>query len=356
MEDGIADHIAGALLGAAVGDALGLPREGLSPRRAKRMFGGTVQHRFLLGRGMTSDDGEHAAMTAQALLEAPDDAVAFARALAWRLRWWLAGLPGGTGKATLLGILRLWCGVSPERSGVFSAGNGPAMRAPILGVCLSRDPQKLITYVRASTRLTHTDPQAEQGAIAAALAASYATERAKDFHVNECLATILTHIEDSALRSRVQQIQEQIHAGASPEKFADHFGLTRGVTGYMYHTVPAALYCFLRQPYDFRGAVEQVIRLGGDTDSTAALVGALAGARGGVKAIPQEWLDRLLLWPRTQAWTMRLADRLATEFFEEAGNSSAGPLPLVWPGLPIRNAVFNATVLVHVLRRLLPPY
>src|SRR4051794_5884011 len=88
------DRLTGALLGTAVGDALGLPREGLSRRRAQRLYGkGPIRHRFVLGRGMLSDDTEHACMTAQALLAAPEDEMRFARSLAWRLRGWLAAMP-----------------------------------------------------------------------------------------------------------------------------------------------------------------------------------------------------------------------------------------------------------------------
>jgi ADP-ribosylglycohydrolase len=168
------DRIAGAILGTAVGDALGLPREGLSRRRARRLFGDPpLRHRFLLGRGMTSDDTEHTCMTGQALLRAPDDPDAFARSLAWRLRFWLLGLPAGTGGATLRAVLKLWLGFSPRRSGVWSAGNGPAMRAALLGVCLGHDRQQMRAYVRASTRLTHTDPRAERGAFLVALTAHH---------------------------------------------------------------------------------------------------------------------------------------------------------------------------------------
>src|SRR3954454_23969296 len=91
------DRIAGMLLGTAVGDALGLPREGLSPGRARRMFGSEVRHRLFFGRGMTSDDTEHACMTAQALLASRGDVRQFARSLAWRLRGWVLALPAGVG-------------------------------------------------------------------------------------------------------------------------------------------------------------------------------------------------------------------------------------------------------------------
>src|SRR5262249_38292973 len=125
------DRLSGVLLGTAVGDALGLPREGLSAQRASKLYGlAPLQHRFCFGRGMTSDDTEHACMVAQSLLSAPDNADAFIRSLAGRLRIWLVGMPAGIGWATLRAILKLWMGFSPRRSGVLSAGNGPAMRAP----------------------------------------------------------------------------------------------------------------------------------------------------------------------------------------------------------------------------------
>ena len=60
---------------------------------------------------------------------------------------------------------------SSQNCGGYSAGNGPAMRSPILGVCFGAETERLKHLVCASTRLTHTDPKAEFGAIAVALAA-----------------------------------------------------------------------------------------------------------------------------------------------------------------------------------------
>ena len=61
------------MLGAALGDALGLPIEGLRPRRAARMFKGPLQHRLLMGRGMVSDDTDHLVMVAHAGLATTDE-------------------------------------------------------------------------------------------------------------------------------------------------------------------------------------------------------------------------------------------------------------------------------------------
>jgi len=129
--------IEGALLGTAVGDAIGLPYEGLSRRRASRLLGLPDRHRFLFGRGMVSDDTEHSCMVLQALVASGDDEEAFARHLAGRLRFWLVGLPAGIGLATLRATLRLCVGVPPRHSGVFSAGNGPAMRSAVLGAAIN---------------------------------------------------------------------------------------------------------------------------------------------------------------------------------------------------------------------------
>ena len=71
-------HILGCILGIAAGDAIGLPREGLSARRAERMFGDSpMSQRFMFGRGMCSDDTEHTVMLGLAYLaSAGESAVA----------------------------------------------------------------------------------------------------------------------------------------------------------------------------------------------------------------------------------------------------------------------------------------
>jgi hypothetical protein len=128
------------------------------------------------------------------------------------------------------------------------------------------------------------------------------------------------------------------------------------VSGYVYHTVPLALYCWLRRPGDFRGAVEEVIALGGDADSTGAVAGGIAGATVGAAGIPPDWLAGLFEWPRSAAWLRELAGRLADQFPSSGEPVGRGPLRLFWPGLVPRNLLFLAVVLAHGFRRLLPPY
>jgi hypothetical protein len=136
-------------------------------------------------------------------------------------------------------------------------------------------------------------------------------------------------------------------------KFTDYLGLERGVSGYVYHTVPVALYAFLKHLGSFEKTVMEVIALGGDTDSTGAIAGALAGAAVGVEGIPARWLDSLVEWPRSVDWLIRLAGRMADIALKE---TSRGPEPLFWPFVIPRNLFYLVVVLVHGFRRLLPPY
>jgi ADP-ribosylglycohydrolase len=354
------DRLAGVLLGAAVGDALGVPREGLSARRASQLYGSApLRHRFVFGRGMVSDDTEHTCLVGQALLRAPHDADGFARSLAWGLRLWLLSLPAGIGRATLRAIVKLWLGFPPTRSGVWSAGNGPAMRAAILGICLGANLDRLRAYVRASTRLTHTDPRAERGALVVALAAHRAAEREPS--AVDGLPFLRSIREggiefDSELAEILVKMEAHLERNAPAGELVDALGLRRGVTGYIYHTVPLALYCWLRSPGDFRAAVEEVISLGGDADTTGAIVGGLAGAAVGSRGIPAEWIDGLIDWPCSVAWMRALAGRLADQFPAFGEGTGSGPARFFWPGLPLRNLLFLVLVLAHAARRLLPPY
>jgi ADP-ribosyl-[dinitrogen reductase] hydrolase len=348
------DRVAGVLLGTAVGDALGLPREGLSRRRAERLFGPPpLRHRFLFGRGMISDDTDHACMTALALLRNPSDAALFARSLAWRLRFWLLALPAGIGSATLRGILKLWMGFPPNHSGVWSAGNGPAMRSALLGVCLGDDPEQLRAFVRASTRLTHRDPRAERGALLIALAAHYGSRnQARAVCADAFLRSARQVVSDAddRLLQLLGCIEQHLARGSSLAEFADSLNLQRGVSGFIYHTTPVVLYAWLRWQGQFRQAVEDVIALGGDSDTTGAITGALVGATCGADGIPIEWLRGLWEWPRSVAWMRQLAASLASP------SADRNAPRLVWPAFAPRNALFLLVVLLHGLRRLLPPY
>ena len=305
---------------------------------------------------MTSDDTEHTCMTAQALLASRRDPDAFARSLAWKLRFWLLGLPAGVGLGTLRAVLKLWLAFPPRKSGVFSAGNGPAMRAAVIGACAGED-DALKALVRASTLLTHTDPRAEEGALAVALAARYGLECGPDrVEPEEFLSLLRRHVKGAEFLRSLALASEHIMRGAAASEYCQSMGLRKGVSGYVNHTVPVALFCWLSSPTSFREAVEQVIVLGGDADTTGAIVGGIAGATVGEAGIPPELVAGLCEWPRSVSWMRRLADRLSCPVAGEGPGKDRAPLGLFWPGIPARNLFFLMLVLLHGFRRLLPPY
>lgn len=156
--------ILGCMLGAAVGDAIGLPTERLSRKRAQEFHREGFRQRLVSGRGMFSDDTEHTLMAAAALIRYPEDASLFQRSLGRSLRWWLLALPAGAGISTAKAVLRLWIGFSAQHAGIPSAGNGAAMRSAIFGACFADDPEKRRAMTLASCRLTHTGPRAEESA------------------------------------------------------------------------------------------------------------------------------------------------------------------------------------------------
>lgn len=338
----------GALLGCAVGDALGLPYEGVSARRAVKLLGPPASHRFFFGHGMISDDTEHLCMTAQALITAPDDPERFARVLAGHLRRWMLALPAGMGFATMRSLARSWVGFSPDRSGVFSAGNGPAMRASIIGLCYGDDPQRLVDMIRRSTRITHSDPKATYGALAVALAAYLSAIR--DHVTPQAFQAALEAMPEGAfdvtfLRLMYHTVRDLDQPLA---QFMEAIGSYHGVGGYIYHTVPAAIHTWLNCQNDYETAVMTIIEAGGDTDTAAAILGAIIGARVGAEGIPATWRDKLFEWPRSTAWMSQLAEHLAR------GDGRVPRYPF-W-AVPGRNLLFLLIVLYHGLRRLLPPY
>jgi ADP-ribosylglycohydrolase len=339
------DRITGLVLGAAVGDALGLPAEGMTAVRIARRWPGELRHQLVLGRGMVSDDTEHLFFTGQALLEAGDDVAKFRRGLARRLRWWLLALPAGVGLATARSIVKLWLGWTPERSGVWSAGNGPAMRSAIIGARFAHDRDDLHAFVEASTLMTHRDPRALTGALAVALGAAAIVKGGVDEAL--LMAAWGTLSDDEEWQRALATMRSELGCGASVARFSEALGGKREVSGYIYRTVPVALYAWLRYRGDFRATMQEVIACGGDTDTVAAIAGSLAGAECGTDAIPAEWVYGICEWPRGIIQLRSLGERIADPECRE-------PVRYFAAAVVLRNLLFLAVVLVHGFRRLLP--
>lgn len=337
-----------SLLGTALGDSLGLPSEGMSRARIARRWRGPLQQRFLFGRGMLSDDTEHTILSSQALLMAGGDATLFQKKLARKLRWWFAALPAGIGLATAKSIIKLWLGFRPGRNGVHSAGNGPVMRAPILGVYFAADHKQRDEFVQASALLTHTDRKAVEAAMMAADCAAFATngEMAQQ--------AILDQMEKIATSPEWQKplahIRASLDEGLSVEQFAVRMGFSEGVSGYAVHTMTMVLFIWLRYRGDFPAIVSHAISCGGDTDSVAAIAGGIAGAE--ANHFDPVWLNRLCDRPYTVNYIRNLGATLTHSPRNTPTTAPAVTNILIIP----RNIVFFIVVICHGLRRLFPPY
>lgn len=362
LADTVADSITGPLgraltgsmLGTAVGDALGLACEGLSPQRQLKMFPSLDRYGLLFGTGMISDDTEHTVMAAQSLIESGGDEQRFARDFAWRLKGWLLALPAGVGMATGRAIIKLWLFFPPEYSGVNSAGNGPAMRAAVLGVAFGDDPDKLARLNRISARITHRDARAEHGALAVAIAAHLSANSSALLSAQEFVQVMATRLPpQSETLASIRAVAASLAANQPAAEFVAGLGSNNGVSGYMLHTLPAVLHVWLRHQDDYMGGVTEMIRLGGDSDSTAAILGGIVGARVGRAGIPPHLLHSLRDWPRSTGFIERVAQRLA---HARLANTRLREVRSCLFATPARNLFFLGVVLAHGCRRLLPPY
>ena len=141
-------------------------------------------------------------------------------------------------------------------------------------------------------------------------------------------------------------MERHLRANAPVDAFAEALGCGQGVSGYAYHSVPVALYAWLRHYGDPPACFTALLRCGGDTDTMGAIAGALLGAEGGSAIFPVPWQQGLVAWPLS-------VDRLHAAG-EALAQSGRVPVRWWWPFQPLRNLVFLAVILAHGLRRLLP--
>jgi ADP-ribosylglycohydrolase len=320
------ERIAGALLGAALGDALGLPCEGMSARRIARRFGRLDRFRLFGRTGYVSDDTEQSALVAQSLARHPGDSRACALAFRLSLLGWFFRLPWGIGLGTARACLRILVGL--RRSGVRSAGNGAAMRAAVVGAFFE-DAASRVEFGVALAEVTHLDERAVQGALFAAEVVAAGPERARAVVTNAVLGAALDRAAELAGR------------GAGTAEAAEALG----TSGYVVHAIPFALFAHLRFGDRPLEALQEAIGAGGDTDTIAAILGAWLGARHGEAGLPADLLARLHDGPFGPAHLRALAAALA---------SGSAPPRYSWPRAMRRNLALWPVVLAHGIRRLLP--
>lgn len=325
----------GALLGVAVGDALGLPFEGLDERRVSKL---PLDRYSLFGRtGYVSDDTEQSALIAQAFANHPESDARLLRALRRSLVAWFLRMPFGIGFGTMRACLRMALGI--RRPGVDSAGNGAAMRAGILGVCVAHDAARRRSLGRQVARLTHTDPRAVEGALFVAEVAAGAFNggpwASRALLLNESAAALT---EPSLRRA----VKKGLDAAARDLPLSEA-AAALGTTGFVVHSLAVTTYCFARKAPSALESIRGAIRMGGDTDSHAAIVGGWLGAMHGADVFPGALVAPLHNGPFGPSHLRSLANAVV----------DGRPAPTwSWPIALVRNLALFPVILGHGFARL----
>ena len=271
MSERLHGRALGAYLGLAVGDALGAPVEFMTAGeirarhgRLDRMVGGGW---LKLEPGQVTDDTQMAMALGEAILAGPDwDLVRVAEAFVA----WMRSKPVDIGNTCRRGIRRYLTDGSlagPPHEG--DAGNGAAMRnLPVALSTLASD-AAFIARSLDQAHFTHHHPLSDAATLAFGLM-TRALLRGQGMAACEAIAhgLVATH---PVLRFE-----------RPPSRSS----------GYIVDTVRTVLHDFFREA-SFEHCLVAVVNRGEDADTNAALAGMLAGARGGLRALPERWLARL---------------------------------------------------------------
>lgn len=327
----LAEQFRGCLLGLALGDALGAPYEFTRPEEIPQ--GARVSARFGqlmdLPVGTVTDDTQMALALAQSLIERGRlDGEDVARRFA---ELWQRGVIIGPGLACSEAMGRILGGVEWDRAGCPEgrAGNGAAMRVAPVGLFRWQTVDALLADARAQSIITHTDKRAVAGAAVVARAVSLCLA-ADGFDVGEFVHELVrvAELDSPELATELARLPGWL--GASPEEVVPEIARAgqpaftdRVITPFVVPTVAACLYAFLRTPCDFQASVSCVIGFGGDTDTTAAITGAISGSLNGEGVLPEELLRHL----RVGRYRVTLAEELRHVADELHRIASAGGGP-----------------------------
>jgi ADP-ribosyl-[dinitrogen reductase] hydrolase len=282
----ITDRIAGSVLGLALGDAVGAPFEGKRAAEVPDPLPALELPWMGLPPGSTTDDTAMArnlvrSLTARGELD-PDDLVAR------HLAWYRSG-PPDVGALTRRVLSRVDRGedaseaarsVWEERGPEVSAGNGSVMYCAPLGLAYANRAEELLEVAPKLSALTHYDERCRTAVLAvtvaiAALARGQSSEGA--------VGAAFLAVEDGEGGEELEYLVEMAGVGR-PIDGPDQ--------GFCLFTAGVALQSLLGTG-DFEVEISRVVALGGDTDTNAAVAGALLGTVVGENGLPQVWLDRL---------------------------------------------------------------
>ncbi|MBK8023705.1 MAG: ADP-ribosylglycohydrolase family protein [Chloroflexi bacterium] len=285
----------GSLLGAAIGDAMGAPCEGITRAAIRERYGMITG--FLSDDAVGTDDTDFTLFNAWLLLEHGPDITPEIVAAEWRDKL-LSGRyyyrPGGF--SDVISTRNLLAGLNPPDSGAFnhqSWSDGVAMAISSAGILSAGRPQQAAAIAQrlgsvSNARDGITTAQAVAAAISMAMVGASPAEMMAaaqaavpaDSWTGRSLARA-AHIHAGDLESALDQIDAELVVHWWP--WAD----------LATEAVPVALAVFMAGGGDFARSVPAGIRMGRDADTIGAIVGSLAGAYGGEDAIPPAWRERV---------------------------------------------------------------
>jgi ADP-ribosylglycohydrolase len=286
------DRAAGVLLGAACGDALGVPYEfaGRVPDVPEMIGGGLGPYE----PGEYSDDTQMHACVAEVAARIDDLRTEFAQdGIAMRfLRWYREGASDiGNQTRAVLGAVDGTGGLSSamreaaarlhERTGR-SAGNGSLMRTGVVALPYLADPAGMAEAARLVSGLTHTDDLAGDACVLWCSGVRRAVLDGTYAGVREGLA----HVPPDR-RERWAGWLDEAEA-VTPDHFRPN--------GFVVAALQAA-WSAVTHTTTLPDGLAAAVRAGDDTDTVAAIAGALLGARHGASAVPATWRSMVHGWP-----------------------------------------------------------
>jgi ADP-ribosyl-[dinitrogen reductase] hydrolase len=293
----------GALLGLVVGNQLGVPTEGLGTAEAIRAaFPQGVRDLAPPPTGSPYDDD--AAMTlllAESLVQCGDFDVSD---VAERWVQWMKRDGRGIGVTTQRALRLIERGMEPFEagrlalSGGAAAGNGAVMRCLPVALRYHDNPERLVRVSTQQAAITHADERCIWGAAAVNLAVRELVH-GNPYFVDE----VVHRLEGAAPRPLLEAIRRVPWEAEGDLPLA-----VDGAYGFVVHCVEIAFWCAVHRP-SLEEALIFLVEAGGDTDTNAAVAGALLGARDGEAGIPPRWLDQLGAAPRVAALAERLVQR-----------------------------------------------
>ncbi|HFC12148.1 MAG TPA: ADP-ribosylglycohydrolase family protein [Anaerolineae bacterium] len=278
------DRFKGCLVGLAVGDAVGTtlefePRDTYEP--LTDMVGGGPFH---LPVGAWTDDTSLALCLATSLVEQGEfDA---ADQISRFIKWWKAGYLSSTGacfdigNTTIASLERFLHSGEPFSGSTnpHAAGNGSIMRLAPVPMFYANDVEQAVWFSAESSRTTHASAEC----VDACRLLGAILHTALNGGSKTAILTTTTALTAPKIAA--------IAAGEYKQKTRDQI---RG-SGYVVESLEAALWCF-HQTDNSRDAILLAANLGDDTDTTAAIVGQVAGAFYGYNAIPKGWREKLVM-------------------------------------------------------------